>query len=244
MRSALALLLLVQTAPALAGEPPKGLTTQVAEGSVGPYLAGLNLTLRDYAAVVAAHYYYASTGTNIPLTVGPQGSSIVFDEPDGGHFDLHLTNGDATEPRPLTFYTSTGLAGTWTHAGQVLPVTFGFSTGFQGLSPTRWYGDVTADSDAAFEARVRTFLKAVTSGNRAMAAGVVAYPLTVNGAHRTIIRTRAQLLARWSTLFTPATVGALRKAIPHEMFVRDGMAMVASGTVWFNANGAKVLNLP
>lgn len=45
-------------------------------------------------------------------------------------------------------------------------------------------------------------------------------------------------------LVHPRRREVLRQAIPHEMFKRDGVAMVANGAVWFDAKGAKVLNFP
>ena len=239
-----ALVLLASPATARADDVSAGQMTHLAEGTIGPYRVGFNVTEQDHATVTAAHYYYASTGTDIPLRVSGPGDALSMDEPGGGHFELHLTNADAKEPRPLTFYTATGLAGTWTRNGRTLPVTLGFSAGYDGTGPARWYADVTDEAPAAFEARVRNFLKGILSGNRAQAAAAVSYPLTVNGAPRQVIRTRAQFLSRWPSLFTPAALASLRTAIPHEMFVRDGMAMVASGAVWFDARGAKVLNLP
>jgi len=244
MRWALGVLLSLIAFPALADAPPKGVSTQVAEVSVGPYRAGLNLVVRDNLTVEDAHYYYARTGQDIPLQVAAQGETFKLDEPGGGHFELHLTNADTAEPRPLNFYTSTGLAGTWTRKGKTLPVSFGFTTVLNGPNPDRWYADVTGESDAQFEARVRSFLGGVLSGNVAQAAARVSWPLVVNGQRRATIRNRAALAARWKVLFTPAAIAALQGAIPHEMFVRDGMAMIAGGAVWFDARGAKTLNLP
>ncbi|WP_144901962.1 hypothetical protein [Novosphingobium taihuense] len=240
----LGLLLAVLSAPALAQVPPKGLDTKVAEGTVGPYVAGLNITVRDHVSIVAAHYYYAKTGLDIPLKVAVQGDTFLFDEPHGGHFELHLTNADASAPRPLNFYKSTGLAGTWTREGKTLPVVFGFSSGYPGPAPDRWYAAITSESDAQFEGRVRTFLRCVLLSDVDQAARAVSWPLIVNGKQRITIHNRRELAKRWKTLFTPTALRALRKAIPHEMFVRNGMAMVANGAVWFDAGGAKVLNLP
>jgi hypothetical protein len=45
-------------------------------------------------------------------------------------------------------------------------------------------------------------------------------------------------------LVHPRRREVLRQAIPHEMFKRDGVAMVANRAVWFDAKGAKVLNFP
>lgn len=231
--------------PAVARAEPAGrIETFIAEGSVGPYRAGLNLTVRDHTRIEAAHYYYASSGQDIALTVRQDGDSITLTEPGGGRMVLALTNADPREPRPLTFYTSTGLAGDWTLGSRVLPVRFGFGTVRPGPSPSRWYGDVTSQSDAVFEARCRQFIAGVIRGDRRKAAAAVSYPLRVNGPVRLTLRNPAEFLAHWPRVFTPAAIARLRDAIPHEMFVRDGMAMVANGAVWFDARGAKSLNLP
>ena len=229
--------------PAQADEAGR-LETFIAEGAVGPYRAGINLTVRDHARIEAAHYYYASSGQDIVLTVRQDGDRITLTEPGGGRMVLALSNADAREPRPLTFYTSTGLAGDWARADRVLPVRFTFGTVRPGPSPDRWYGDVTSEDDTAFEARCRQFISGVLRGDKARAAAAVSYPLRVSGPVRLTLRNRAELLAQWSRVFTPTAVARLREAIPHEMFVRDGMAMVAGGAVWFDARGAKALNLP
>src|SRR5207247_7572780 len=113
---------------------------------------------------------------------------------------------------------------------------------YDGPSPTRWYSDVTNEPDSAFESRVRNFLRAVNSGDKAGAANLVSYPLHVNARSAFEIRTKGDLLARWDRIFTPALKLRLRQAIPHEMFVRNSAAMVADGAVWFNAKGAAVIN--
>lgn len=244
-RAILAGALIALALPTVAHADPAGtLETFIAEGTVGPYRAGLNLTVRDHTRIEAAHYYYATTGQDIPLAVGQNGDSITLTEPGGGRMVLVLTNADVSEPRPLTFYTSTGLAGDWTLGARKLPVRFGFGTVRPGPSPSRWYGDVTSQSDPAFEARCRQFIAGVLRGDRKKAAAAVSYPLRVNGPVRLTLRNPAELIAQWPRVFTPAAVERLRDAIPHEMFVRDGMAMVANGAVWFDARGAKALNLP
>ena len=109
-------------------------------------------------------------------------------------------------------------------------------------SPTRWYADVTTEPDAAFENRVRAFLRAVIAGDREAAANAVSYPLQVNGTRPTVIRNKAELLASWDRIFTPTLVSQLRAAIPHEMFVHEGNAMLGDGIVWFDARGASTIN--
>lgn len=244
-----AVLLSLQTVPALADQTasvqaPSGRVTMQMEGRMGAWPIGLAVTLRDDRRIEAVHYFYASHGVNIPLTGDVAGEQVTLTEPGGGVFRLHLTNPHSDGPGPLGFYTATGLAGTWTGGGKVWPVTLTFENSYPGDFPVPRYRDVTPASDADFESLVRRFLDGVTHGNRAQAAGAVSYPLRVNGRHPMLLRNRAAFLAAWDRLFTPAVVAQLRGAIPHEMFVRNGQAMVLSGLVWFDARGAVALNLP
>lgn len=230
--------------PAARAQDEAGLETFVAEGSVGAYRAGLNLTIKDRVQVVAAHYYYESTGKDIPLAVTQAADKLTLDEPGGGRMVVALANSDASAPRPLNFGTSTGLTGTWTGAGKVLPVRFGFGTVLSGPAPVRWYGDVTRDSDAAFERRVRGFVSAARARDCRRAAAFVSYPLRINGRSARTIRNGADFARQCASILTPGLAASLKDAIAHEMFVRDGQAMVAGGAVWFDAKGAVALNLP
>jgi hypothetical protein len=115
----------------------------------------------------------------------------------------------------------------------------------EGSANTRWYKDVTSESDSAFEAKVQGFYKAVLSGDRATAARYVDFPLRVNhnGKSRTV-HSEAELSAQWNEIFTPACIDAFRQAIPHDMFVHNGQAMLGDGVAWFGAKGAQVINVP
>jgi len=143
----------------------------------------------------------------------------------------------------MTFSNSTGLSGTWPQGPKTLPVEISLDSAYGGVRRERHYEEVTDQPDAVFEARVGGFLKAVLKGERATAARFVAYPLLVkDGVRARTIRNRAELLARWDKIFTPKFVAKLRTAVPHEMFVRQGSAMVGDGDIWFDAKGAKVIN--
>jgi hypothetical protein len=223
-------------------DPPKGLSTYEMEGKIGPYVVGMNVLVRDHTQFVSGHYFYGSKLSDIPLKGHIEGDAVTLQEPGGGVFHLHLVTNEASKSRPLNFYISTGLEGSWSQGGKTLPVRLGFTTGYDGPSPTRWYSDVTHESDSAFESRVRSFLKAVNSGDKASAANLVSYPLRVNARKPLEIRTKAHLLANWDRIFTPALKLQLQQGIAHEMFVRNGLAMVANGAVWFDAKGAAVIN--
>jgi hypothetical protein len=125
------------------------------------------------------------------------------------------------------------------------PVKLQMEQSSQGAANARWYEDVTSESDAAFEARVRGFYKAVLARDRTKTARYVDFPLRVNrnGKSR-MVKTAAQLSAEWSQIFTPACVDAFRNAMPHDMFVRNGQVMLGDGVAWFGPKGAQVVNVP
>jgi hypothetical protein len=225
-----------------AAEVPKGLSTYRMEGKIGPYSIGLNLLVRDNVDFADGHYFYASKMLDIPLEGHVDGEDINLQERGGGIFHLHLVSNDSAKGEKLTFYNSTGLQGTWTRGAKTYPVTLQITSAFDGPVPTPWYSDVTKEPDAAFEARVRRFLRAVIAGNKGATANAVSFPLQVNGSRNFVVRNRADLLAKWDNIFKPTLVAQLRNAIPHQMSVHDGLAMVADGTVWFDAKGAMVIN--
>ena len=91
-------------------------------GTIGSFPIAFIVTVEDDAKIDAAHYSYASQQKRIPLRVYASGPGIVLTEPGGGTFRLHLTSTDQSSAKPLTFYTSTGLAGSWTDSTKQLPV--------------------------------------------------------------------------------------------------------------------------
>lgn len=225
-----------------AQEPPRGLGTWGLRGKVGAYPVGMQLTVRGGRDVVSGHYFYVRTLIDIPLTSRMENGALILQEPGGGVFRLHFVSNTGRK-ETLTFDNSTSLAGTWTQGARTLPVELSLDSEYGGSRRERHYEEVTDEPDAVFEARVGGFLKAVLKGDRATAARFVAYPLLVkDGVRAGTIRNRAELLARWDKIFTPKFVAKLRTAVPHEMFVRQGSAMVGDGDIWFDAKGAKVIN--
>ena len=41
-----------------------------------------------------------------------------------------------------------------------------------------------------------------------------------------------------------ACLDAFRNAMPHDMFVRNGQAMLGDGVAWFGAKGVQTINVP
>jgi hypothetical protein len=230
--------------PCHAQSETSGLWTTEMDGWLGGLRVGASFTVKDNTRLICAHYYYARHLVNIPLSGYIGQRKITFTEPAGGVFDLHYVSDDPTSRVPLNRGNSTGLEGTWTLGTRSLHVKFDFETDYEGMPPSPRYSDVTEDSDAVFEARAQRFLKGVLSDNRLEAANAVSFPLRVNARHPYSIRTKSNLFKHWAEIFTPKYVAELRDALPHEMFVHNGLAMGAGGAVWFDAKGAAALNLP
>jgi hypothetical protein len=225
-------------------DPPPPLETFEFEGTVGAHGIGGSVTLKDGTSLDEAHYFYDSQLKNIPLTGAVNGSTVTLTEPGGGVFHLKMQGNGGVGGDGSSLETSVGLRGTWTQGAQTLPVALSMDTAYPGEPSAHRYADVTSQSDVAFEARVKRFLDAVLAGDKKLAAATVSYPLAINGPPNYKIRTPAALIANWSRIFTPKLLADLRKAVPHEMFVHEGQAMVDDGTAWFDAKGVVALNEP
>ena len=220
------------------------LETYHLEGAVGAYPVGMSITVEGGSTFDAGHYFYDRQLKDIPLTGRIDGRSVTLSAPGGETFRLTLRGNGGTGGDGASFETSVGLDGTWTKGARRLPVKLGMDFVTQGPPDARLYADVTDASDTAFEALVAKFLRAALAGDRRTAASAVSYPLRVNGAHALVVRTPAALIARWTEIFTPALLAQLKSAVPHEMFVHEGQAMIAGGAVWFDASGASAINEP
>ncbi|WP_061508315.1 hypothetical protein [Acetobacter malorum] len=210
-------------------------------GTLGPYPIGATLSVRPDQTVANAHYFYVKNLVDIPLSAQKSGEQITLSEPGGGRFTLHFETSDKKAPTPLTFQTSTALAGTWADGTKTYPVKLNFES-IDNVAPNALYEGVTDAPPAVFEAMAQRFLRNVLSGNKAETAKLISWPLRVNAEHSFTLKTPAALSASWSRVFTPCVLNRLRDAIPHEMFVHNGQAMVANGTVWFDAHGASAIN--
>ncbi|HEV2710632.1 MAG TPA: hypothetical protein VGU67_10495 [Edaphobacter sp.] len=214
-------------------------------GMVGQSRIGMTLLVNATGAITGGHCFYASDLKDIPLTAGTQGAGIMLFEPGGGQFALRFKGNGSEAGKPLDFRNSVGLEGRWMKQDGSYPVALQMQQSSEAAANARWYEDVTSESDAAFEARVQGFYKAVLAGDRASAARYVDFPLRINhnGKGRTV-HSAAELAVQWKQIFTPACVDAFKRAMPHDMFVRNGQVMLGDGVAWFGAKGAQAINLP
>lgn len=241
-RLSIAALLLVLAAGSAQAQPPKGVETLELAGKVGSREIGMNLTVRDNLSIDDAHYFYAGPLADIPLTAAVDGETVTLTEPGGGQFRLHFVSNGSAGGQALNFYNSTGLQGTWRRRAMVLPVSLGFDWSFPEVKRSPWYVYATHEPDAVFEARAQRFVRGALAGDRTMVARAVSYPLTVETSGRTLkIRTARQLNAHWAEVFPARFLSRLRDALPHEMFVHNGMAMILNGAVWFDSRGAAIV---
>lgn len=214
-------------------------------GMVGQSRIGMTLLVNSARAITGGHCFYANHLKDIPLTAGTQGAGIMLFEPGGGQFALRFKGNGSEAGKPLDFHNSVGLEGRWMKHDGSYPVVLQMQQSLEVAANARWYEDVTGESDAAFEARVQAFYGAVLAGDRTTAARYVDFPLRVNhnGKSRTV-HSAAELAAQWNQIFTPACIDAFRQAMPHDLFVRNGQAMLGDGVAWFGAKGAQAINVP
>jgi hypothetical protein len=119
--------------------PPKGVEDVGMSGSIGSYPIALVMKVRDHVQIIDAHYSYATKRISIPLSGRVLGEQVVLQEPSGGVFRLRLVTSDASAPRPLTFWTATGLVGTWAKGTISLPAKITFEETGQGLRECAFY---------------------------------------------------------------------------------------------------------
>lgn len=222
------------------------LSTMTYEGTLGTQRIGMTLAVRDGKVVPDSHYFYARYLKDIALS-GSAGREITLREPGGGSFALRFKRDGSNAHAPLDFSNSVGLEGQWMgQDGKSFPVALSNvgDPGPAALPGTRWYRDVTDKSDAEFEAQVQGFYKAALAGDRAAAARYTSFPLRVNVApgKPMMVKNAAQLAAQWNRIFSPAWREQAAQAMPHDLSVIRGQAMLGRGLAFFGDKGAEVIN--
>jgi hypothetical protein len=96
----------------------------------------------------------------------------------------------------------------------------------------------TGVSDAEVLAFFGKFQSAMVSGNKAVVASMVTYPLRVNMARKGtkfVVATSADLIKRYDQVFTPAIRQAVAAEKPAKLVGSKDGAAIAAGLVWMNA---------
>jgi hypothetical protein len=218
------------------------------EGTLGQSRIGMTI-IREGNAIEGGHYFYQRFLKDIQITGAmDHDSHITLREPEGGVFYLQFTGNGSNGADPLNFENSTGLEGTWVSADGLRSYALSLreTTSGNETAVGRRYDSVTSDDDAIFESRVQSLYRAVLKDDRTAALTFISYPLRANfanGKHKSF-ETPVEVSGAWDQLFTAAMMAAWKRALPHDMFVRNGMVMIGDGEAWFGAKGLAVLNIP
>jgi hypothetical protein len=217
------------------------------EGNLGKNRIGMTI-LRKGNRIDGGHYFYQKFLKDIPITGSVKDTQITLMEDGGGTFQLHFVGNGSAGDHPLDFENSIGMDGTWKSADgtRLYPVSLRGTLIRPGADNVHRYSDVTSESDTAFESRVQSLLRAVLHGDKNTAVRFISYPLNVNFPNGKMrkFRDSTEILAAWNDIFTPAMISELQGDLPHDMFVRNGMAMLGTGEAWFDAKGLATVNLP
>jgi hypothetical protein len=107
-----------------------------------------------------------------------------------------------------------------------------------GKQLTDRYASTGAASAGELEANARLFYFAVLQGNQTAAAKFVHYPIRIFVLEKPkTIRGEAEFIRDYRRIFTAKYVQCIRAGTPHNMFVRNGEAMLGRGEVWFDGTG-------
>ena len=232
--------------PFLHSQRPNDVVQHQYEGKLGTTRIGLSV-IREGNNIKGGHYFYQKFLRDIPISGSMKNSHVTLIEEGGGAFSLDFVGNGSEGGMPLDFENSIGMDGTWTSKDGIHTYDVSFrGTTIRNLDDRPRYADVTKDSDTEFEKRVQSLIGAVLRGDKTVAVRLISYPLTVNGPkgeHRRM-RSSIEVLSAWNTLFTPVMIGKFEEALPHDMFVHQGMAMIGNGAAWFDDRGLAVLNIP
>src|SRR5262249_13188146 len=154
------------------------------EGKLGRNRIGLTVVRRGNT-IQGGHYFYQKFLRDIPIVGSFDGAKVTLRE-SGGQFDLHFVGNGSEHGQPLDFENSIGMDGEWMSAdgGRIYPVSMGGAAILLVSNGERRYGEVTKDTDGAFEKRVQLFWRSALRGDNETAAKFVSYPLTVNFSNR------------------------------------------------------------
>jgi hypothetical protein len=227
-----------------AAEPNDARVRDQYEGNLGENRVGITI-IHEGIEIDGGHYFYRKYLKDIPLTGTVDASNVTLREPNGT-FHLHFVGNGSERGEHLNFENSIGMAGNWTSANGRRNYPVSLKGQFEVADNGRWYAQVTNDSDAAFENRVQTCFRAIIAGDKTTTVRLISYPLTANlpSGKSKIFKNSEQVLSAWTNIFTPGLIAKLRKDLPHDMFVHNGMAMLGDGEAWFDRKGLAALNVP
>lgn len=104
------------------------------------------------------------------------------------------------------------------------------------------------DSKEPFLKFFEQLKQAAAKKDKSALSGLILYPLRVNGKNARTIRTRADFLSQFDSLFTSRVQTVIEKQQLDRLFCRDQGIMFGGGEIWVGLSkgkvGIKTLNLP
>ena len=221
-------------------QPPGWIWTY--DGTIGDQPS--RLTLVRKGAELSGVYFSAKELKDIGVSGKlSEGRQMVLDEVNAagkvtGRFRAEFPERDPAGILRGTLHCAL-IGGTWqkVDAGQALPVHFSLTNGNVGTL-AHMYAAAGAKDDSLVNRNALRFRQAVEQGDKAAVAALIQYPIQVRIKAVAIpIQNRAELVARYDEIFSPAFRKAITGAMPRHMFAREQGVMLGKGEAWFGATG-------
>lgn len=197
------------------------------EGSIAGKFP-IMLTLSMGRDKIEGEYFYVSQLKDIALRGELREPQLRLEELDAaGRVTAHF---DGTVDRDCEKF-----EGTWRKvgAGEGMPFQVKLTSGVGGTLDSRYGGD-----EALIHRNAERFWQAVKRRDKKTVAALVVYPVKVSVNGRPVkVRNAADFIAAYDDIFSNAYRNAIAEAVPHNMFSKNGMAMLGRGEVWFNGQG-------
>jgi hypothetical protein len=203
---------------------------------------GMSLYAKDQ--VLEGSYFYRKYLTDIPLAgqyAAARDISLVEGASSGelhGTFSLHFAESDPQFKTAQTLQSEV-LRGRWTSADGKTSFPVYLKIEHDCPPPGHlWYEVAGGRSEEAIEKNVQSFVGAIATGNREVAAKFVSYPCTFwQNREQISLRSSSEFLKYYDQIFTVKFKSEISKGIPHHMFANWQGIMLANGAVWFDSEG-------
>ncbi len=212
------------------------------QGTIGDVPIGFALDGASDYPKKSGWYFYAKYWKDIPLAgeYDEKTKVMTLREKDGSGKDFaefRLTF-PKKDPKGKFKGALTGnevAVGTWNKIGssESKPVYLSMTTDMPQVGNGR-YSSAGATDDFAVEKQVQKFWHGLVNGKRNDVADSCEFPVRIGSV---TVKSKAELLRKYDKLFTPKTIAAIKKTVPHAMFARDQGVMLGDGEAWFNDKG-------
>jgi hypothetical protein len=214
-------------------------------GKIGTDSIGMSLVADVGTDQIVGTYFHTRDLKDLPLKGFIHQREIQLNEYGSngelqGTFHLNMPERD---PRGRLSGTLEGevLIGEWvgSRGDHPVPVNLDLDDILSGQTQLKdRYASTGSASGTELEANAQSFYFAILQGNETVAAKFVHYPLRALILEKPkTIRTNAEFVRYYQQIFTAKYLQCIRAGTPHNMFVRNGEAMLGRGEIWFDGTG-------